>query len=330
MIKACVFDLDGTTINTLGALRYCVSSSLAEMGLPPVTEDEIKQYISNGKRALLRRALAKYDDTDPGDMADLMEIYDRIFIRDCDRDLKVYEGMPEVLEELKSRGLKLATLTNKGEPGAQRCISKVYREGLFDIVIGARPGHELKPDTGSLLEILDGFGVKTSETLYFGDSWVDMQTGKDAGCVTVGVLWGYRDRAELEAYSPEYIIERPEQILEIVDELNGTAGKGCITDSRAERVEYVIDGEEIFCTDDFYRTFAEAMTEDGCCGHNLDAFADMLRGGFGKHLPGQPITVVWNGFTESRAMLGAQFTLRVIEIMLDKDADWDVMLKVEV
>ena len=336
MIKACIFDLDGTIINTLAALRYCVSESLAQMDLPPVTEEEIKTYISNGRRALLKRALAKYGQDTDENIAQLMGIYDEVFREGCDRDLTPYEGMPGMLWQLKGRGYKLGCLTNKNHAGAQRCISKVYGTNLFDSVVGSRPGYELKPDTGTLKSMMEELGAAPEEVMYFGDSWVDMKTGTDAGCVTTGVLWGYRVREELAQYDPAFIISSPDEIPGIIrkaDEAaeartrSKTAGSAEADD---HRYEYVIDGNQINTVADFYRVFAEAMTEDLDFepGHTLDAFADLLRGGFGKHGVGEKISIIWNGFTESRVGLGDAYLLRVLEIMLDKNGDWDVLLKI--
>ena len=117
-----------------------------------------------------------------------------------------------VIEELKKQGIRTAVLSNKPHPRTVENIENVFGPGYFDYVAGEQPGIPRKPDPAGVKLILERFGVKPEECLYFGDTNTDMQTGLGAGLQTVGVTWGFRDRAELESFHPQYIISHPDEV----------------------------------------------------------------------------------------------------------------------
>ena len=126
--------------------------------------------------------------------------------------VKPYDGIRELLEALKSRGISIAVLSNKPHARTVENIETIFGKGYFDYVAGEQPGIPRKPDPAGVRRILDRFRVKPEECLYFGDTSTDMQTGLGAGLVTVGVTWGFRDRTELESFHPQYVISHPREV----------------------------------------------------------------------------------------------------------------------
>lgn len=216
MIKACVFDLDGTLLNTLIALSTSISLTMERYNLGAIDIAHTKLFVGNGARRLVENALKFNNYSGAVSVDEITNTYNEIFKLHCDDGVVAYDGMKEALKELKKRGLKLAVLTNKSQDRADNNISTHYGDDFFDIVYGEREGVPLKPDPKPLLNIMSELSVKPDEVLYFGDTKTDMLTGKSAGAFTVGVLWGYRDRAELEEYHADVIIEKPSEILGLI------------------------------------------------------------------------------------------------------------------
>lgn len=219
MIKACVFDLDGTLLDSLASLWYTSNNMLSNEGLMNLPIDNYRYYAGDGARTLLARVLhdtriintdkAKHDPKNPDDFEYYYAEHIRFLNRDKDYRVKPYDGMPELLAELKKRGMKLAVLSNKPYEATQKLIPQYFGEGTFDIIMGLKDGMKKKPDPEGAYQIAKKFGIETSEIMYFGDTNVDMQTGKNAGMLTVGVLWGFRTRKELEDNHADIIIEKP-------------------------------------------------------------------------------------------------------------------------
>uniref|UniRef100_UPI003260F166 HAD family hydrolase n=1 Tax=Clostridium sp. NkU-1 TaxID=1095009 RepID=UPI003260F166 len=131
--------------------------------------------------------------------------------------MEPYEGMPELLKFLKDKGIKIGVLTNKGHERAVECVEAVYGKGFFDLITGEGNGVKCKPDPSGAFMTAEHFQAKPSECLYFGDTNTDMKTGIHAGMDTAAVTWGFRDRAELEAFHPRYMISHPDEIKHIFE-----------------------------------------------------------------------------------------------------------------
>lgn len=219
MIKACIFDLDGTIINTSESLRYSVSETMKCFGYPELDKEHTMSFVGNGGRNLIRRALALNGNNSENDLEKAHAIYKRIFKENCTRDNSAYAGMPEVLAELKKMGMKLAVISNKSQSGSENCVSKVYGKTLFDLVYGERPGVPLKPDPAGISALIEELNLKPEECLYVGDGETDMQGGNAAGCTTVGVTWGYRSREILEENGADYLIDDPKELLYLLTKM---------------------------------------------------------------------------------------------------------------
>lgn len=214
MIRCCIFDLDGTLLDTLKALTYTTNLVLEHFGLGPVDEEHMKHFVGDGYRMQLERALRYCGDEKLEHLEESFPIYTDLFAKHCLHQVKAYEGILELLEELKARGIRIAVLSNKPHARTVENIEAVFGKGYFDDIAGEQPGIPKKPDPAGVQRILENFGVKPEECLYFGDANTDMKTGLGAGLITVGVTWGFRGREELEAFCPQFVIDHPREVIE--------------------------------------------------------------------------------------------------------------------
>ena len=217
--KAAVFDLDGTTANTLENLAFCANSVIAEFGLAPVETEKYRYFVGDGSRVQMQRLLAysgRYSGIE--DELFLEEVFSRYleFLSEhCADGVEPYEGMPELLADLNRAGIKCVVFSNKPHKQACKVISSIYPEGTFVEVLGQMDSYPRKPDPAGAFMLAEKLNVSPSECLYAGDTNTDMKTGKAAGMYTVGVLWGFRDRDELEKAGADIIVSTPAEILEL-------------------------------------------------------------------------------------------------------------------
>ena len=216
MIKACIFDLDGTLTDTVRTLAYFVNAETAKHGLPPAPVEQFKYFAGNGARTLIHRVLAYHGVTDAALEDNILQDYNAAYDADFLYLCTLYDGVTDMITALRSRRIQLAVLSNKPQPTTQKIIKAFFATGTFSAVFGQREGVPLKPDPAAVFEILDLLHRQKQECLYIGDTAVDIQTGKSAGLTTVGVLWGFRDRAELEGAGAMHIIAKPSELLPLV------------------------------------------------------------------------------------------------------------------
>ena len=213
MIKAFIFDLDGTLLNTIVTITHYVNLTLAYVGLSPISEEECKMFVGNGARKLITRALASRGVTDAETVERALLYYNSKYDADSLYLTSPYNGIPEMLGALSERGIRLAVLSNKPDSATKPIIAGFF-PGLFDIVEGGRDGVPLKPDPHALKDIMEKLSVSESEVVYVGDTGVDMQTGKNAGVArTVGVSWGFRSRDELTSCGADVIYDSAADLL---------------------------------------------------------------------------------------------------------------------
>lgn len=207
-----MFDLDGTLLDTLKALTFTTNRMLAHFGYGAVDEAHIKVFVGDGYKALVERALRFCGDEELVHYEEGLRVYTELFAEHCMYEVKPYDGIRELLDGLKKRGMKLAVLSNKPHERTVENIEAMFGKGYFDCVAGEQPGIPKKPDPAGVYRILDILGEMPEHTLYFGDTNTDMKTGLGAGLITTGVTWGFRDRAELESFHPQYVIDRPDEV----------------------------------------------------------------------------------------------------------------------
>lgn len=219
-MKACIFDLDGTLTDTLESLVYSVNGSLKEMGLPAISKEQCRRFVGNGARRLMECSLEAAGDAGASRIAEAMQVYGRIFGANCTYRVVPYDGIPEMLQKLKSRGIRLAVLSNKPHGQTVDVVRAVFGEGCFDCVQGQTDAIPRKPDPAGVYSLLEKMGVSAGECLYIGDSEVDIATGNRAGVRCVGVDWGFRSRQTLEDAGAEVIVSRPDQILQFISDVS--------------------------------------------------------------------------------------------------------------
>ena len=215
-MKACIFDLDGTLTNTLESMTYSVNLTLEEMGLSKITKDQCRLFVGNGARVLIEKSLKAAGDTDASRIEEGMEIYGRIFDRNCTYHVTPYEGIPEMLKALKDKGIHLAVLSNTPDRQTVKVVKAIFGEELFDYAQGQKEGIRRKPEPDGVWYLMEQMHVSKEECLYIGDSEVDAATGRNAGLKTIGVLWGFRDRKTLETAGADDLIDRPDELLQFV------------------------------------------------------------------------------------------------------------------
>lgn len=218
MYQACIFDLDGTLADTLDSIVYFGNSALAECGYPAIDREKYRYLVGKGSDLLMRGMLQEVSPKGytEDDVILLRKTYENLYEQDPMYFVDQYDGMEEVLRDLKNRGIKLGVLSNKPHNITTRLITMMYSSRLFNVYYGQRFNVERKPSPDGALEIAKELGVEPKNCLYIGDSDIDMQTGIAAGMDTVGVLWGFRCRNELEKSRANYIVHEPKEILSIV------------------------------------------------------------------------------------------------------------------
>lgn len=213
MKKAVIFDLDGTLADTIASITYCGNLALSRFGLSSFGEEDYKHFVGDGAAMLVRRALLAAGDERLEHFDEVYEAYLEIFAKDCMYQVKPYEGICALLEELKRLSVRIAVLSNKPDRDSHRVVEALFGKGYFDFVQGQRADIPRKPDPAGVYRIMEAFGLSAGDFLYVGDSGVDMKTGRAAGIFTVGVLWGFRDRKELVENGADAVISKPLELL---------------------------------------------------------------------------------------------------------------------
>ena len=210
--RLCVFDLDGTLLDTVESIMTPVNRVLIEEGLEPRTKEEFQAIVGDGFRNTVDRAY-KLSGVEEGAPDDAFEKAKQYFSEDPTFHVTAYPGLSELVGKLKEEGVCLAVLTNKQDELAAKVVESVYTDEVFEKIVGQKDGSPMKPDPVCLTGLIHGLHFERCETLYIGDSDTDMKMAHDAGVESVGVLWGYADRAELEENNAGCIIEEAPEIL---------------------------------------------------------------------------------------------------------------------
>lgn len=219
MIKACIFDMDGTVANTINSIAHFANKALNKAGFPSIDTETYKILVGDGAKVLVERML----DTVGANRNYYDEVakeYNGKYSADFLYLTEPYEGIVDMILKLNEMGIKVSIFSNKPHETAIKVSDALFPEGSVDICYGAREGIALKPDPQGVYEILGELGISPEECLYIGDTGTDMLTGKGAGLYTIGVLWGFRGQKELEDSGADAIIKHPSEIIEIVRDFN--------------------------------------------------------------------------------------------------------------
>ncbi|HAM69588.1 MAG TPA: HAD family hydrolase [Ruminococcus sp.] len=209
-IKAVVFDLDGTLLNTLDDLMNGLNAALSENGMPERSRTDVRRFVGNGLAKLVERAIPDgranplYEKT----LADTR----RFYAQKCRENTKPYDGIAELLAALQQKGLRLAVVSNKPDAQVKKLCGEFF-PGRISAAIGQRDGVPLKPAADPVLEALRLLDTSPADAVYVGDSDVDILTAKNAGIPCISVLWGFRDRPLLESAGGKLFAASPAEMI---------------------------------------------------------------------------------------------------------------------
>ena len=209
--RLAIFDLDGTVLNTLADLTHAVNVALAACGYPTRTQAQVCSFVGNGIKKLIARAVPAH--TSQQDIARVHAAFTAYYGAHCADKTAPYEGTLSMLRELRARGVKTAVLSNKADY-ATGVLCNAYFEGLFDVVAGERESEGIpkKPTPDAVLAIMVQCGVTAAETVYIGDSEVDIQTAANAGIDVISVSWGFRSADFLRENGAKVIADTPKEL----------------------------------------------------------------------------------------------------------------------
>lgn len=212
--RGVIFDLDGTLLNTLTSLADSFNRALQSLGHPAHPVEAYRHFIGDGVRKCAERCLPS--ETSNQTIERCIALQRRNYREGWRNDTFPYEGIPTLLAELKFLDLKLGVLSNKDDEFTQKCVAHFFPDVWFDAVVGHSVDIPHKPDPAGGRLVTKTFEARPDEILYVGDSDTDMKTAHACNMISVGVLWGFRDRRELLDAGAEHIIEQPSQLLDLV------------------------------------------------------------------------------------------------------------------
>lgn len=210
-VKAVIFDLDGTLLDTLEDLKNAVNHALETNGLPMRTLEEVRQFVGNGVRNLMIRAVDLGEDNPQfekifGDFKEYYQIH-------CNDNTKPYNNIIPLLQQLKGMGIKMAIVSNKLDP-AVKSLNEIFFEEYMSSAIGEMEGVSRKPAPDMVYKAIGELGVSKEESVYVGDSDVDLQTSKNAGLPHILVTWGFRDKEFLQGLGGKIFVDTPQEIID--------------------------------------------------------------------------------------------------------------------
>ena len=213
MIRAVLFDLDGTLTDTIQDISDAMNRSLRLHGLPEWTVAEYCYLVGDGAKILAQRAVRDRQDL----ALSVQKEYQAYYETHTRVKSKPYDGVPEMLQAMTDRGFPLAVFSNKPDADTKNVVSYFFPDVDFKVVRGQVEGVPVKPDPMGALAVADSLGVRPEEVLYLGDTATDMHCAVNAGMQPVGVLWGFRKRDELEESGAKWIIAHPAEALALLE-----------------------------------------------------------------------------------------------------------------
>ncbi len=212
--KLAIFDLDGTIIDSLPDIIDCVNETLEKFGHAKREYADIRKFIGNGARVLVEKSIGEALSEE--ELLKRLNYYNNLYTNSGSPKTKVYDGMKEIISKLKERGYYTAVITNKPQMTTDNVMENYFSDISFDAVIGQKEGVKRKPDPTSTLYLLDKFNVPKENAFFIGDGETDCLTAKNAGVKSISVLWGYRDRKDLEEASANLFIDNPKALLDLM------------------------------------------------------------------------------------------------------------------
>lgn len=215
MKKLAIFDLDGTLLNTIEDLGRACNHALEQKGLPIHNMASYPFLVGNGVRNLILRAVPESYRTESY-IDDILKVFKEYYNEhNCDYTAP-YDGIPELLSQLCEMGVKVAVASNKYQQATEKIVKHFFPTVDFVTINGQQEGIPVKPDPSIVFDILAKAQITKDETIYIGDSGVDMETARRACIDSIGVTWGFRPEKELTEYYANHIVHSPSEILELV------------------------------------------------------------------------------------------------------------------
>ena len=214
--KAIIFDLDGTLLDTLEDIAISANYVLSKYQKEPIEVEEYRYHVGNGVLKLMQNILPQESEES---IKNALSIFEKHYATQYDKNTKLYDGIAKLLTFLQKRGFKMAILSNKPDSFTKLCALKYLKNWKFEAIYGIREGVKRKPDPAGALEIMKELDVEPSECLYMGDTKTDMITAKKSNIDSIGVLWGFRDRDELEQNGATYTASSPAEAIKLISNL---------------------------------------------------------------------------------------------------------------
>ncbi len=215
MKKLLIFDLDGTLADTIPSIRRAINLTMKHYGYPEKTYEDIRHAIGNGAFKLIERIIPRELSADKDRVLETLAYYEKMYDTTYSEADRCYTGMTETLSELRKRGYTIAVLSNKQDAYVKPIVERITEKGTVSLAVGQRAGYPTKPDPTVPSLVASELGYSPDMTAFIGDSEVDIETAKNAGMMSVGCAWGYRGREALSACGADFIIDLPNELLDI-------------------------------------------------------------------------------------------------------------------
>jgi len=215
MIKAAIFDLDGTLADTMDDLRTAMNAMLRSFGLAERSREDLLKFINKGAYSFVKDALPDDMEKNEETVQRALKVYSEFYSKCYDEKTYPYEGIKDELIKLREAGIKLGVLSNKQDRFVKVIMEKLVDDALFSEIEG-QLDLPAKPDPASALRMAEKMGVSPSECAFIGDSDADMETAMNAGMLPIAVSWGYRDADFLKKVGAERVISTPSETARVV------------------------------------------------------------------------------------------------------------------
>ncbi len=211
--QGAIFDLDGTLMDTLEDIASSMNRVLERHGLPIHPMDKYRYFVGDGAQILAQRVLTEEKAADPEYINMFLRDFLEEYAKNWDHHARLYPGIADMLDMLSSRGFGLGILSNKPQEFTTLCVKRFLNRWKFRAVLGERPGIPRKPAPDGAIEAAQTLDIDPSQCIYIGDTSIDMKTARSAGMFPIGVLWGFRDRKELQDSGAGHILQQPKDLL---------------------------------------------------------------------------------------------------------------------
>lgn len=223
-IKAVIFDLDGTLLDTLDDLTDAVNFALSSLGRARLSRERVRRFVGNGVPKLIERALfytergeADGDGQKPRSFDECLRLFTEYYDKHNADKTKPYDGIADMISAVNAQGIKTAIVTNKYDGAAQALRKRFF--DTIDVAVGASDGIRPKPSTDGVEKALGLLGGSAAQAVYVGDGETDIATARNCGMRVIAVSWGFRDRDVLESLKPDKIIDDPAELTAALDGL---------------------------------------------------------------------------------------------------------------